>query len=1668
MSHVSLIIPDTDEIVASLDTRYLPLPLSHTKYYRESSRRWYFKDYLSSHPDPESLLAPSINEGESDDEDADDLDVTDNNNAAGGEGEVVVEEQVAEVTGNGAEPKPTYRTTVQPHPPVRVNIRNRLTSWELDLRGRKSNLYSVLLGISAGNASVDQIESIEFRIFKKNEYSEDFSTPSEFFNKQDIRDLVTGTGLARWKLHNQFKKEDLDSVVVELEIRTTQNNNDDSDNDDNSLVDPGFFELHYMELVKEPIECTSFSAHDPSLKVHKPYVWSINVNYSDELSEDLSPTMEIVTYAISGDGSHVATVAGIDQHVFLDVWDLRNPHEFHTSHSNSTIQHHHHSSNTSVDKIENAADKHSISSHPSKDPPVLLSDSTTPANPVLKPFSPRCSARVSAIELPVTYNGRQVGVSLSWDASMVAILDATTLSTHEDSHTQSSFAVFDHICGPHSTIDEKGKVTPFAATVLRSSEQHLDLAATDGRLKNFFGYGKFHISALENQDIKDELFVTCNEQEVNVYGVYPKWRHIHTVRLDRPQDTLLDLNVPCMRLIDTLRGRNFVWDVRNDDGIAVYDVEDGSVISFSLKHRLHPNDLWFREKTPFCLSNDGSVLALYQERVISTHWVGSGTLRGKFLLPDRYKIPDDIQFIRGDTHLLIRVETRNEDLGRGLLGLIVRVEDMALVDSFSLPGKYLALPATSARSGSTGGSQDLLTAHQSTLDLIRLEDRIAKSWSNPKPKCDDGCRAKLSPIKSDDKEEIVSPSGIRFMIETCMETLVKLTNEIQLTSVIISASFKNGEPVEKLVMPELERRSWGGSYVEKFFLDCGTRLVIISRELFTLWSLPTTLEGNLKLLMAVHAPDGAWRCCPHQQLFSAELYMCISADGSPVVNEIPRVGAVFTRESAESFLMGIPTLADLYKQGDETFRREILRYVGKHLNTHPVPEDPNKSILPYICERWSLENHDTLQPFVADLLDSPFGRWVPKQDFDRQSNPLEMMLEKAKTQPQAIAMVETLIDYCIRQARAEDDAHFLVPVLNSLPILSDPSHPHQELAQRTLRRLAYIPVKSRSLIIDHHQTTYPLEFRWKFWTQNTRPLYKCKSPVVQMTRDQVVDPINGNFSADFYVTSDDLLWSLRKDRDAEVKSAHRPLVKAVRPNGVLSWIKAVVFMMWYKRKLWSTSAIDVHPYAPQALDHPAISAIVEYKWNKIGYKYWLMRFIFQCLYYILVLTTVFLQVYNDQGNRMAGLFVAIVAFAGIFLWLELIQMIRDKKNYLSSIYNFVDLVVFGLPLAGSINQLCIIYGNTPPGGNPALLSFSVLFVFLHFLFELRVNKSVCHFVTIIIQIFEKIKVFFFIFAGGILAFTIAILHLLRSPANSSPSCTGDACEQIDFPLNFLRAMSATYFFMGGIYDPISPLFNTDRVAFHLMMIVFFFFTVILMLNVLISLISLAFSDGDETWRLTWIENRLRYVESAENMSYHIPGFRERHNWFPKEIYYSATPQQVRDYNKVSESLDEQNSIVTVKETSPSSQAILGVGAGDDSMHVHSHTHSHSHSHSPEDGVVSEDKKEEEVVVQGHHGHQHHHDHHHHQHASGSSTTASATPSFGGAGVAVSGIVSEVAQLKYQLQESQGQMLSLLQQLTKQQEQNVVQQTQLREQQQLFASQLGELQGHILTLLKTGP
>lgn len=58
----------------------------------------------------------------------------------------------------------------------------------------------------------------------------------------------------------------------------------------------------------------------------------------------------------------------------------------------------------------------------------------------------------------------------------------------------------------------------------------------------------------------------------------------------------------------------------------------------------------------------------------------------------------------------------------------------------------------------------------------------------------------------------------------------------------------------------------------------------------------------------------------------------------------------------------------------------------------------------------------------------------------------------------------------------------------------------------------------------------------------------------------------------------------------------------------------------------------------------------------------------------MVLTAIFLQVYGNKDASEAkngridlgleGLFVAIIVVASVFLWLELVQLLRDKGSYI--------------------------------------------------------------------------------------------------------------------------------------------------------------------------------------------------------------------------------------------------------------------------------------------------------------------------------------------------------------------------------------------------------------------
>ncbi|KAI8604128.1 hypothetical protein EDD21DRAFT_367129 [Dissophora ornata] len=597
---------------------------------------------------------------------------------------------------------------------------------------------------------------------------------------------------------------------------------------------------------------------------------------------------------------------------------------------------------------------------------------------------------------------------------------------------------------------------------------------------------------------------------------------------------------------------------------------------------------------------------------------------------------------------------------------------------------------------------------------------------------------------------------------------------------------------------------------------------------------------------------------------------------------------------------GIRGVVDMYINGDPECQKAVIRY----LESLVLPSKENHvSCIAALCNLWRFDEKEFFEKIMAELLPKTRTTWIPEinaRNKNAGQDPLAILLKTAKTEPSAIGVAKVIMDYCVSHANSTRNLKFLAPVFISMRELRK-MFPDE--AQGCLNRMAFIHAVSRQYIIHNHIVVHSPIQKLQFW-KPVRKLWETKNPIMQLceTRSDP-NPENELFTLPVFVASFDALWSYNLDDDrsenseasTEAREMERTTTKGESMLNMSRWWE-VLYKIKFKLRLKGKIYVECFDYNLEIFDNPAIAALVTYKWDTIGFRYWLFRFIFQCCYYAMIVFAAILQVYFPYRPVLVGVFIAIIVMAVAYLWLELLEAAQSPSKYVKSAYNFMDLMAFFTPMAAAVDQLMIIMNNDPQG-NTRLLSFSILIVFLHGLFELRINGSVCKFVTIIQQAIFEIEVFFLIFGVGIVAFTIAMLHLLHAcPLGGCDSTNSDASGST-FPTNIFGALSATYFFMGGRYDPVSDNFDSEDWAFHFMMAVFFFFTVILMLNVLIALINVAFNKGGDDWRLAWVESRLRYIEAAENMSYHIPRYRNSRPYFPDEIYFTATENEVKEFDE---------------------------------------------------------------------------------------------------------------------------------------------------------------------------
>ncbi|KAF9359542.1 hypothetical protein BGX26_012090 [Mortierella sp. AD094] len=1051
-------------------------------------------------------------------------------------------------------------------------------------------------------------------------------------------------------------------------------------------------------------------------------------------------------------------------------------------------------------------------------------------------------------------------------------------------------------------------------------------------LRTFVGYGEFlpdmkkdvhsrDIGGHANEDARtgSSMFVSCSGLYLDVYKISceKRWSHLHAISL-ADLVPALSRRITCVMMMRTIGSNAFVWPEDGGRSYTVWNLLQGSIVTrFSTIEISRFVGSYFSGHNNVAMSPRGSIVAFAKtDGTLATYSADTG-----MAIDDRqfagYEIKN-VEFCDDGGHLFIIL--RNS---------FTSELQTKILDAYNLRSESITSQPPILTAGSTVWNRGIMFV----ADGPKINCYLSDSPSNPKVS-----KSSETVLKAD-PADVVYESHIDDDIQ--YRILCGLHRELSRTGNGSSYWVHRVEIMEENLSLRTQRLIFSfvpepwlrvkttevtnpENLMSAFFLPCGTRFAVIGIHSLQIWKLPSIENSKCELQFIWSQPkdetdrDFSFHGSAYKservgdyysEILAANIYL--DAETGNTMAEVkmndrskmktiltPGLGTIGIHYAIIHCLRSVHLLAAAYafsskeseksRQDSVSFTFEdhaeaIARFTLMHINyiismdeyspkkrghsranlaqmmepatLNSREHDLHGDILPHVFYKRSksdtknltttgfvtrhnvvamltlLLDHPYLQRdnqmFVKGMLKNRNGEWIPQNII--QLNPFIRAIESGNGE-----LVEAFIEYCLRNAKRYSTA-YLTPVVQGLYKLSKR---YPALLADVFKKASYIRTYNSSVVKsrnanDCKKTVFSLQSQLTIRILNTPDILNIKKPVQERRDRKFPSRVQSAHNTDrhefqshtstirYYVASFDLIWN-HKIRSSTESTA---------PRNMKSWAHALFYVILYKFKMKSEAIVEFHDFTLEMLDSPAISALIEYKWNTIGFI---------------------------------------------------------------SVYNVVDLAAFGLPLAGSINQLLIhskkISGDTPLDGNAGLFSFSVLFMALQFLFELRVNESVCQFVTIIISILGKIRMFFVILIGGIIAFSVAMLYMLHS-------CPFETCvtPTTGFPTHFYKAFSSTFFIIGGRYDPISDELDTDNWAFITLMIVYFFFMVILLLNILIALINVAFNDSDIIWRLAWLENRMRFLESAENLSYHIPGFRQTYDWFPNEIYYHASELEAETY-----------------------------------------------------------------------------------------------------------------------------------------------------------------------------
>ncbi|KAF9585646.1 hypothetical protein BGW38_001401 [Lunasporangiospora selenospora] len=322
------------------------------------------------------------------------------------------------------------------------------------------------------------------------------------------------------------------------------------------------------------------------------------------------------------------------------------------------------------------------------------------------------------------------------------------------------------------------------------------------------------------------------------------------------------------------------------------------------------------------------------------------------------------------------------------------------------------------------------------------------------------------------------------------------------------------------------------------------------------------------------------KTCPHYGM------MTVSLGGFNIQLALDRV---CSSENAQYFFGSMKRLLTDYSDPWLDHSDAIARYLRSHINTYACLKDHIQSVFSAICKLWDPTVHDTHEKLVRQLLALEDNRnWAPPASYSSGANPVEIILEIARTKPGALSIATAFIEYSIGLAKDERDISHLLYLCGCMDHLV---MVHPELALRITRAFVYLRCKDRKSIIDHYRIAQPPTFRNLISVKDPK-LYECRNPIMQLhypAREK--EPMDDRFSENFFVAPFQLLWAF-------VPHPQKPCFEYCRieRKATTTWFGVFYHLVLYLLSPVSHVYVIPRYYNVEALDNPAIEALIQFKW----------------------------------------------------------------------------------------------------------------------------------------------------------------------------------------------------------------------------------------------------------------------------------------------------------------------------------------------------------------------------------------------------------------------------------------------------------------------------------------